>query len=231
MIRLTKFLLAGGLLFVTLGPASAGPQKGKGGGKGGGHGGIPPGHVKHVAPPGQVRNAALGSAYRAGYPGGYYPSPYYPNYYGNNYYRPYYSNSGFWPGFGVGLALGSLSNLPYRSFGGYSPYYYPAGSVLPPGYVGTYSAPATAAVLGVPAVLDPTSVAEPTPVPAPMPVPNGATPVYMTVRVPDGAQVWVADVPSNQTGPTQSFVSPADRAGDGLQLRRPGDVDARTASR
>jgi len=203
------------MLFVALGPASAAPQKGKGGGggHGRGHGGIPPGHGG--IPPGQARNAVLGSAYGPVYPGGNYRTPYYPNYYGNPYYpyyRPYYSsNSGFWPGVGVGLAVGSLMNLPYRSFGGYSPYYYPAGSVLPQGYVGTYSAPATAAVLGFPAVLDPTqvpAVAEPTPVPAPSPVPTGATPVHVTVNVPDGAQVWVADAPSNQTGPTQTFVSP-----------------------
>jgi uncharacterized protein (TIGR03000 family) len=219
MIRLAKFLLAGGLLFGILGPADAGPQKGKGGGGGKGsgrgvppgHGGIPPGHGG--IPPGQARKAALGSAFGPAYSGGYYPSPYYPNYYGGSYYpyyRPYYSNnSGFWPGLGLGLALGSLSNLPYRTFGGYSPYYYPAGSVLPPGYVGSYSAPATAAVLGLPAVIDPTLVpvvAEPTP--APTPVPNGPAPVHVTVRVPDGARVWVADAPSNQTGPAQSFVSP-----------------------
>lgn len=226
MIRLVKLLLTGGVLLVGLGTASAGPGKGGGKGKGGGrgavgvppgHGGIPPGHGG--VPPGQARNAALGSGNWGGYYprpysyGGYYPRPYYP-YYGGYYpyYRPYYSNnSGFWPGLGLGLALGSLSNLPYRTFGGYSPYYYPAGSVLPSGYIGSYSAPATAAVLGLPAVIDPSAVPaaiDPTPVPAPTPVPNGPAPVHVTVRVPDGAQVWVADAPSNQTGPAQTFVSP-----------------------
>ncbi|HET6572391.1 MAG TPA: TIGR03000 domain-containing protein [Fimbriiglobus sp.] len=228
MIRITKLLLAAGLFFVGLGTASAGPGKGKGGGKGRGgggygrvgvppgHGGIPPGHGG--IPPGQAKKAYLGSAFGPMYSGGYYRSPFYPNYYGGShypnyyggsFYRPYYSNSGFWPGLGVGLALGGLSNLPYRSFGGYSPYYYPTGSVLPAGYVGNYSAPATAAVAGLPAVLDPTAVpatAGPTPVPAP--TPTGAAPVHLTVRVPDGARVWVADAPSNQTGPAQTFVSP-----------------------
>lgn len=214
MIRLAKGLLAVGVVFAALAPADAAPQKGKGGGGGEGKGGGG-GRGYGGVPPGQVRNAVLGSAFGPGYSGGFYPTPFYPNYYGNSYYPyygPSYFGSGLWPG-GFGLA-----NLPYyRSFGGYSPYYYPDGSILPYNYAGAYSAPATAAVLGMPAVIDPALVpvnpvgsdpAVQQPIPAPTPAPTGASPVHVTVRVPDGAQVWVADAPSNQIGPAQEFVSP-----------------------
>jgi uncharacterized protein (TIGR03000 family) len=152
------------------------------------------------------------------YPGHYGSTFYYRPYHGGYYHRPYY---GYGSGFGLGLALGyglgyAFDGIPYRSFGGYWPYYYPAGSVLPDGYLGYYPAQAAAALLGVPAVVEPTGIppippdegTAPTLAP-PAPASLGAAPVYLTVRVPDGAQVWVADVASNQAGPVRTFVSPA----------------------
>jgi uncharacterized protein (TIGR03000 family) len=206
MKRLAMAMVAGGALLLAFGPVNASPQKGKGGGKGGG--GAGPARGIGGIPPGQVRNAVLGTAFGPGGLGGFYQTPFFYNDFYSPYVWPGYAGTGFWPGTG----FGGLTSLPYYyPLGGYSPsyYYYTDGTILPYYSAGTYAAPVPGwpSVLNAPAVPAQT-VQQPTPAPAPMPSPTEAAPVHVTVRVPDGAQVWLADAPSNQTGTSHEFVSP-----------------------
>jgi uncharacterized protein (TIGR03000 family) len=182
-------------------------------------------------PPG-FYGAPVPPAFRGGYPAPLYrgvAGPYYrsysPAFYGGFYggLPPYGSSFSLGyarPGVAFSVNLGGPLYAPaYRpwSYGGYatglSNWYFPTTVRYPV----VYSAPAVGAIVGsavpvvpytsaLPGDAPPATTAAPTQAAAPAPA--ATSPVYVDVKAPDGAQVWLGSTQSNQSGAVRSFVSP-----------------------